>query len=183
MQGIFIFIYGAIVRGRQGRQERLEAVRTLIQTRKIKSQDALLTCLQTEGFDVAQATLSRDLKALEVGKVSDGSGECVYFLPGAAGPHKERERIRLHAHIHDFLKGYISIEWSSTVVLVKTHSGHSDPVCVALDNFDIDGVMGTIAGRDDTVAVFLRDGFCGADFFKRLQEIIPELREYVKAAH
>jgi len=156
----------------KGRQARLQAVRKLIQTKKIKSQDALLTCLQAEGFALTQATLSRDLKTLAVGKAPDSHGGYVYFLP-PAGQGKDRERI--NAHINDFLKGYISIEWSSAAVIVKTHSGHSDPVCVALDSFEIDGVMGTIAGRDNTAAVFLREGFRGEDFMKRLKEIIPEL--------
>jgi transcriptional regulator of arginine metabolism len=156
----------------KGRQARLQAIRRLIQAKKIKSQDALLTCLQADGFALTQATLSRDLKTLEVGKASDGYGDYVYFLPSSG---RRKDRPRTHAHIHDFLKGYISIEWSGNVVIVKTHSGHSDPVSVALDSFDINGVMGTISGRDNTVAVFLREGFHGEDFIKRLREIIPEL--------
>jgi len=60
-------------------------------------------------------------------------------------------------------------------VVVKTYSGHSDPVSLALDSFGFDEILGTVAGRDNTVAVFLREGVTGKDFMKRMKETIPEL--------
>ena len=152
------------------RLSRLEAVRKLLKTRKIESQDSLLGHLQAEGIAVTQATLSRDLKVLNVGKISDGRGGYVYSLPTEEG----RAEID-GASIHDFLKGYISIDWSGNIVVVKTYSGHSDPVALALDSFSFDEVLGTIAGRDNTVAVFLREGVTGEDFMKRMKEIMPKL--------
>ena len=152
------------------RQTRLKAIRKLIKTSKVKSQDTLLGYLQNEGFVVTQATLSRDLKVLEVGKISDGQGGYIYSLPGDE-ERKEAER----TCVSDFLQGYISIDWSGNIVVVKTYSGHSDPVALALDSFGIGEVLGTIAGRDNTVAVFLREGVSGEDFMRRMRELIPEL--------
>jgi transcriptional regulator of arginine metabolism len=149
---------------------RLKAVRKLIKTSRINSQEALLGLLEKEGFALTQATLSRDLKALNVGKLSDGQGGYFYSLPGG----EERREIE-RSYIHDFLKGYISIDWSDNIVIVKTYSGHADPVAVALDSFGFDEVLGTIAGRDNAVAVFLREGYSGEDFMKRMKEIMPEL--------
>jgi len=152
------------------RQERLEKIRKLININKIGSQELLLSHLKTEGINITQATLSRDLKFLKAGRISDERGSYIYSLP-------EEENIRERTHIQDFLKGYISIEWSGNVVLVKTYSGHSDPVSLALDNMDLNReVLGTIAGRDNTVAVFLKEGKSGEDFIKRMKEIIPELQ-------
>ena len=153
------------------RQERLEKIRNLIKTQKIRSQYSLLGHLQNEVIDITQATLSRDLKTLKTGKIFDGQGAYFYSLPEEDGPG-ETER----PYIQDFLKGYISVEWSGNTVVVKTYSGHSDPVSLALDNMDLGNeVLGTIAGRDNTVAVFLREGIRGEDFMKRLKELIPEL--------
>ena len=152
------------------RQTRLKAVQKLIQNEKIMSQQTLLEHMSKEGFVVTQATLSRDLKVLKVGKISDGQGGYVYFLPG-----DEERQETARAYIHDFLQGYISIDWSGNIVIVKTHSGHSDPVSLALDSFGFDEVLGTIAGRDNTVAVFLREGVSGDDFMKRMKELIPDL--------
>jgi transcriptional regulator of arginine metabolism len=149
---------------------RLEAVRKLIKNENIKSQDTLLGYLRKEGFAVTQATLSRDLKTLKVGKISDGLGGYVYSLTG-----EEEGRETELAYINDFLRGYISIDWSGNIVVVKTYSGHSDPVALALDSFNFEEVLGTIAGNDDTVAVFLREGVTGEDFMKRLKDSIPGL--------
>ena len=149
------------------RLARLNAIGKLIKKESIKSQDTLLGHLQKEGFAVTQATLSRDLKALKVGKISDGRGSYVYTLPGE---HQESE-----TYVQDFLRGCISIDWSGNIVVVKTHSGHSDPVALALDSLCFDEMLGTIAGNDNTVAVFLREGVSGEDFMRRLKETMPEL--------
>lgn len=150
------------------RQVRLNAIRKLIKKEKVKSQDTLLDYLKKEGFAVTQATLSRDLKALKVGKISDGFGSYVYTLS-----EEQQETGRTYAN--DFLRGCISIDWSGNIVVIKTHSGHSDPVAVALDSFCLDEILGTIAGNDNNVAVFLREGVSGEDFMRRMKEIIPEL--------
>ena len=157
------------------RLARIKAVRKLLENNRIESQDIFLGLLQKEGFPVTQATLSRDLKVLKVGKISDGQGGYFYSLPGK----EERQEIE-YSYIHDFLKGYISIDWSGNIVVVKTYSGHSDPVSLALDSFGFDEVLGTIAGRDNTVAVFLREGVKGEDFMKRMKETIPELIKETK---
>jgi transcriptional regulator of arginine metabolism len=119
---------------------------------------------------VTQATLSRDLKLLKVGKISDGHNGYVYSLPGEE-ERQETER----TYIYDFLRGYISIDWSGNLVVIKTYSGHSDAVALAVDNLGMDDVLGTISGRDNTVFVALREGFSGEDFLARMKESIPEL--------
>jgi transcriptional regulator of arginine metabolism len=154
------------------RLARLKLVRNLIKSRRIESQEILLEYLQKEGYPVTQATLSRDLKSLKVGKVPDGGGGYVYSLPG----DEERQEMT-HAYIHDFLRGYISIEFSGNMVVIKTYSGHSDSVALAMDNLGLDDVLGTIAGRDNTVFVVLREGVGGQDFMNRMREIIPELED------
>ena len=154
------------------RLSRLNAVRTLLKTSKITSQETLLGLLQREGYAVTQATLSRDLKALKVGKVSDGKGAYIYSLPGT-GDARDIE----NTYIRDFIKGCISIDWSGNIVVIKTYSGYTDPVSLAIDTMGLGEVLGTIAGRDNNVAVFLREGVTGEDFLKRLKEIIPDLND------
>jgi transcriptional regulator of arginine metabolism len=151
---------------------RLKSVRKLIKTYRIESQESLLGLLQKEGFLVTQATLSRDLKLLKVGKVSDGHNGYIYSLPGE-DEQQETER----TYVNDFLRGYVSIEWSGNLVIIKTYSGHSDSVALAVDNLGLDDVLGTIAGRDNTVFVALREGISGEDFMNRMKESIPELED------
>lgn len=154
------------------RLTRLKAIRKLIKTYRIESQETLLGHLQKEGFVVTQATLSRDLKLLKVGKISDGHNGYVYSLPGD-DDRQETER----TFVQDFLRGYISIDWSGSMVVIKTYSGHSDSVALAVDNLSLDEVLGTIAGRDNTVFVCLRDGVSGEDFMHQMKERIPELED------
>ncbi|MDR1177355.1 MAG: ArgR family transcriptional regulator [Spirochaetaceae bacterium] len=154
------------------RLTRLKSIRKLIKTYRIESQEVLLGHLQKEGFMVTQATLSRDLKLLKVGKISDGSNGYIYTLPGD-DERQETER----TYIHDFLRGYISIDWSGNMVVIRTYSGHSDAVALAVDNLGLDDVLGTIAGRDNTVFVCLREGISGEDFMLRMKESIPELED------
>lgn len=154
------------------RLTRLKAIRKLIKTYRIESQDTLLGHLQKEGFLVTQATLSRDLKLLKVGKISDGHNGYVYSLPGD-DDRQETER----AFVQDFLRGYISIDWSMNMVVIKTYSGHSDSVALAVDNLALDEVLGTIAGRDNTVFVCLREGISGEDFMRQMKEKMPEIED------
>ena len=153
------------------RQSRLKAIRKLIKSNKIESQEVLLNHLLQEGFEVTQATLSRDLKRLKVGKVSDGANGYVYTLPGE-DEHPENEQI----FVQDFLRGYVSIEWNGNIVVIKTFSGFANSVSNAIDSLGLDEVLGTVAG-DNCIFACLRQGVSGEDFMAALKKRIPDLDE------
>lgn len=154
------------------RLTRLKTIRKLIKTYRIESQEALLGYLSREGYDVTQATLSRDLKLLKVGKLSDGHNGYVYTLPGDDERQESEQTV-----VQDFLRGYISIEFSGNIVVVKTYSGHSDVVASAIDSMSFDEILGTVAGSDNCVFLCLREGVSGDDFLDTLKLKIPELDE------
>ncbi len=153
------------------RSERLKAIKKLIKNNRIESQDELLRGLTKEGFDVTQATLSRDLKLLKVGKVSDGHAGRVYTLQSDED-RGESEQI----FVQDFLRGYVSIDWNATTVVIKTFGGHADAVANALDCLNLDEILGTVAG-DSCVFAALRAGVSGEEFMKTLKRHIPDLEE------
>jgi len=153
------------------RLTRLKTVRKLIKNYRIESQEELLGYLQKEGFEVTQATLSRDLKLLKVGKVSDGHSGYVYTMPDD-DERRESEQI----YIQDFLRGYVSIEFSGNIVVIKTFSGHADSVCAAIDQLNLDDIIGTIAG-DNCIFACLREGVTGEQFMENLKLKIPELED------
>ena len=140
------------------RLTRLKTIRKLIKNYRIESQDTLLAYLEKEGYEVTQATLSRDLKLLKVGKVSDGSTGYVYSLTGEE-ERQESEQI----YIQDFLRGYVSIDWSGNIVVIKTYPGHANTVSSALDNLNMDELLGTVAG-DNCLFACLRQGVTGNQF-------------------
>lgn len=153
------------------RQSRLKAIKTLIKNNTIESQDDLLSLLLKEGFDVTQATLSRDLKLLKVGKVPDGKSGYMYAMPGD-DENGESEAI----YVQDFLRGYVSIDWSGNIVVIKTFPGHANTVCNAIDNLNMDEILGTVAG-DNCMFACLREGVTGKDFMAKLRKHIPGIEE------
>ncbi|AEE17234.1 arginine repressor [Treponema brennaborense] len=154
------------------RLSRLKIIRKLIKSYRIESQEALLGYLQKEGFEVTQATLSRDLKLLKVGKLSDGHNGYVYTLPGEDERQESEQTL-----VQDFLRGYISIDFSGNLVVIKTYSGHADVVSAALDAMAMDEILGTVAGKDNCIFVCLREGITGDQFLDALKLRIPELEE------
>lgn len=151
------------------RQSRLKLIKHLIKTNRIGSQDDLLTLLLQSGHDVTQATLSRDLKLLKVGKVPDGKSGYMYALPGDE-ENSESQAI----YVQDFLRGYVSIDHSGNIIVIKTFPGHANTVCNAIDNLNLDEVLGTVAG-DNCMFACLKEGVSGADFLKSLKKYIPNL--------
>ena len=153
------------------RSTRLRTIKKLIKNNRIESQDELLKELIKEGFDVTQATLSRDLKLLKVGKVSDGNAGYVYTL------HSDSDRGESESiFVQDFLRGYVSIDWNASTVVIKTFGGHADAVANALDCLNLDEILGTVAG-DSCVFAALKAGMSGEGFMKALKKHIPDLEE------
>ncbi|MDE7140671.1 MAG: ArgR family transcriptional regulator [Treponemataceae bacterium] len=153
------------------RLARLKAIKQLIKNNRIANQDELLTRLKKNGFDVTQATLSRDLKLLKVGKVSDGNGGYIYTLPG---DDERSESAQIFAQ--DFLRGYVSIDWSGNIVVIKTFGGHADSVSNALDCLNMDEILGTVAG-DNCIFACLRAGVTGEQFMAALKQRIPDIED------
>jgi transcriptional regulator of arginine metabolism len=156
----------------KGRNSRLKSIKKIIKTSKIESQEILLGLLQKEGYEVTQATLSRDMKLLKIGKISDGNNGYIYALPN----EEERQESELTV-AQDFLRGYISIECSGNIAVIKTYSGHADVVASALDTLALDEVIGTIAGGDNCVFACLREGYTGDQFIASLKKRIPDVEE------
>jgi len=151
----------------KGKDERLSAIRQLIKSNTIQNQDELLDLLQKEGFEVTQATLSRDLRFLQVVKIPKDNGTYIYAL-NTDSSLQETSQI----YVQDFLRGYLSVETSGNMVVIKTFQGHANTVCNAIDNLNISEILGTVAG-DNTMIAVLREGVSKADFEKSLKEKIP----------
>ena len=153
------------------RSVRLARLRHIIETRQIRSHEVLLSFLSEEGFKVTQATLSRDLKCLKVGKVPDGRGGYVYTFSDSATKVGSDKSL-----VEDFRRGFISIEFSGSQGVVKTLPGHASSVAFAIDNLNIRELLGTLAGND-TILLIPRQGVSHRQLFNALQERIPGLEE------
>jgi transcriptional regulator of arginine metabolism len=124
---------------------RQEAIRRLIRAHAVATQEELGQLLAREGFDVTQATLSRDLAQLGAMRVSRPEGGTVYGLEEAPPPSGEARLLELGEMI-------LTVEDNELLVVVRTRPGSAPPVAAAIDHARFAESLGTIAG-DDTIFV------------------------------
>jgi transcriptional regulator of arginine metabolism len=151
----------------KARAARLAAINRVVTQEAVDSQERLVALLEAEGFAVTQATLSRDLKYLGIGKVPGSDGGYAYTPPEAESRPGTAATL-----VQDFLRGFVSLEWSGSFALLKTLPGHAASVASALDNLRVEGILGTVAG-DDTILVVPRDGVTRQRIQKALRQRIP----------
>lgn len=128
--------------------KRHAAIRELVQHHRVGNQEQLRELLVTRGFDVAQATLSRDIRELRLIKVPDAEGGHHYTLP----PEAWDSRPPLQRLLPTL---FVGAEGTRNLLVVKTLAGGAQAVAEALDWEEWPEVLGTLAG-DDTILVILR---------------------------
>jgi transcriptional regulator of arginine metabolism len=148
---------------------------SILSTRRVRSQAELATALTDEGFDVTQATLSRDLEELGAVKLRTPDGGLPrYVVPEDGAPltaraTKDAPPQRLARLIDELL---VSAQASANLVVLRTPPGAAHFLASAVDRAGLPDVLGTIAG-DDTILVVARD----ADGGKALAHQLVELQE------
>ena len=151
------------------RNERLMAIRRLINGTNISSQEELLHLLEQQGFSMTQATLSRDLKYLKVAKMPDTERGYIYMLTERQlNDPSENEDIPI--------SGFVSIDFAQGMAVMKTLPGHASSIAYALDNMNTYEIAGTIAG-DDTILIIPRDGVTKGDLTNMLRHKMPGFRK------
>ena len=155
------------------KNNRLEALRLIISSQQLGSQDELLNALQKEGFKLTQATLSRDLKQLKVAKAASMSGNYVYVLPNetmykrVSSPNSIREMMKV--------PGFVSINFSGNIGIIKTRPGYASSIAWNIDNSDVPEIRGTIAG-DDTIFIVIKEGIRHQDVIEALSDVVPNMK-------
>lgn len=140
---------------------RHQAILDLLDEGPVESQDSLQHQLKHKGFDVGQATLSRDIHELKLVKGTDG-----YRRNGDnAGAESVLPSV-MHL-VHQFV---VEIRQAQNLLVVKTTVGSAQPVAAALDASHWPEVVGTIAG-DDTVLVIATDKKKAQELAKRIREL------------
>ena len=117
------------------KNDRLEALRMIISSQELGSQDELLEALKSEGFQLTQATLSRDLKQLKVAKAATMRGNYVYVLPNDT----MYKRVSTPRSIHEMMQvpGFLSIHFSGNMGVIKTRPGYASSIAYNIDNSHI----------------------------------------------
>jgi transcriptional regulator of arginine metabolism len=152
----------------KNRNERLMEIRRLIASMNISSQEELLKLLEKQGYEMTQATLSRDLKYLKVAKMPDDNAGYVYILPDKEQVVEETEFSRRG------LSGLISLDFAQGMAILRTLPGHASSIAYTIDGLDAYEIAGTIAG-DDTILLIPRDGVTRSDLVNLLKIRMPGL--------
>jgi len=115
----------------------------------------VLNELRKEGFTLTQATLSRDLKQLKVAKAASMNGKYVYVLPNETMYRRSHKPLSAGEMLSN--PGFLSINFSGNLGVIKTRPGYASSIAYNIDNSNVPEILGTIAG-DDTIIIVLREG-------------------------
>lgn len=150
-------------------QRQLE-IRKLIQKGNVHSQDELLLALKQKGFVLTQATLSRDLKVLQVAKVPHPIKGYMYIIPENGNIQSSHQ-----SRVNYLSDGFLDIQFSANLAVVKTLPGYASSIAAVIDQAGVWEILGTVAG-DDTIILIQREGITRNDLSKALISVMPKLK-------
>lgn len=122
-------------------------IKEIIENEVIDTQDELVRRLNEEGFDVTQATASRDIRELQLTKAPSGLGGFRYRMPESGGIVNDKKYVRI------LKEAVVSMEPAENIVVIKTVSGMAMAAAAALDSLKIPKLVGCIAGDDTIICV------------------------------
>lgn len=134
----------------------------IIKDNNIETQEELMHMLQIKGFEVTQATISRDINDLKLVKTPIGCGKYKYTVGNDTTKNDMSERF-----FALFSASVSSVVYSSNIVIIKTLSGMAQAICSYMDCMDFSGVLGTIAG-DDTIFIVTNSESYSSSLVKEL---------------
>ena len=147
-----------------GRQQR---ILELVQNNDIEKQEELAELLREEGFDVTQATVSRDIRQLHLKKVAGENGRLVYKSAQKASQQAELKYLRI------LRESYVSMDMAMNILVIKTVSGMAMAAAAALDACHYHEIVGCIAG-DDTIMCAVRSVPDTIQLKKKIEDLLED---------
>lgn len=151
------------------KQTRQSKILELIRQNEIETQEELGRRLTEAGFQVTQATISRDIRELCLTKVTGVNGRPKYAAMDQGGQAPPQYSSRYARVLQD---GIVSIEQADNLVVIKTVSGMAMAVAAAVDALGIEEIVGSIAG-DDTI-------MCAVRTAEQVPGVIEGLKSFIK---
>lgn len=140
----------------------------LINKYNVETQEDLAEWLMKEGYNVTQATVSRDIRELKLTKVAldDGKQKYITMQKTESGMSEKYTRV-----LRD---GFVSMDMAQNILVIKSVSGMAMAVAVALDALQINSIVGCIAG-DDTIFCAIRSAQETVAVMEKLNKIIKSV--------
>lgn len=159
----------------KSKNDRLMAIREIVAMHDISGQDEILEELANRGYFVTQATLSRDIKELQIAKVPDGMGNYRYrTAPNTVARQSTDEIAPVGGDI--IRNCAVSIEFSGQIAVLKTRPGYASVIADMIDKAQFNSIMGTLAG-DDTVLIIMRQKSTPTEVVIALSQWLPDIEE------
>lgn len=130
------------------KKKRHELILNYIKNNNVSRQEEIIKMLFENGYNVTQATISRDIKELKIIKEHFGKNDIRYAVSEKIDNDDNYKMI--------FKRSAISADAAMNIIVVKCYSGTANAACIALDSMNLTGLVGTIAG-DDTIFVACKD--------------------------
>lgn len=143
---------------------RQAAILDLISEYSIETQEELLTRLKDKGYNVTQATISRDIKELRLLKTLSNDGKYRYTSYSKNISDAE-------GFIGFINNSVVSVKSAQNIVVIKTLAGMANAICASIDSADFKGIVGTIAG-DDTIFIVCADNEQAENFVFEIQKVL-----------
>lgn len=143
--------------------ERRKKILQILKTNRIDTQEELVEILKQEGYNVTQATISRDIREMNLTKVSDKHNKTYYSPKIVVAKELDKKFVMI------FKNGIVDIKQAQNIVVLKTISGAAMAVASAVDAFKLDGIVGCIAG-DDTIFLAAKDNYNANEIINKLDE-------------
>ena len=147
------------------KRARQAEILNIIQAVDVETQEQLLDELKARGVSATQATISRDIKELRLGKELSGGGYR-YASSERKGLADSDARLR-----NIFKEGVTSVDRAQNIVVVRTMPGLASAACSALDSMEIPGMVGSLAG-DDTGILIMRDNDAAERFNQEVHKLL-----------
>lgn len=153
--------------------KRQKKIIEIIENSDIATQEELATELEKAGYEVTQATVSRDIKELGLIKIPVGNNSYKYGITGeSAFPHNED---RLRRMLRELVVG---LNYSENIIVMKTYPGNAQSVASLIDGAKWPEVIGSVAG-DDTILLVVKDP-SGGDTRKQVQHLTEKIKNLME---
>lgn len=157
------------------RMQRLEVLRVILASSSMGSHEDILKELAQNGWNITQATLSRDLSKLHAAKVLGPEGYR-YILPESP---LYRRTVKPEI-VPEYLRntGFLSIDFSGNLAVLHTRPGYAAGLASDIDSHKLHTAVGTVAG-DDTILVVMNEAVERQEFIDELSTVIPAIKSIV----
>lgn len=147
------------------KNKRQEKILELISKYEIETQDEMISRLCADGYNVTQATISRDMRDLKLTKVLTARGSYKYTV----------DQSRNHSNTVKFnnavVDSIVSVDYACNTIVLKTYPGLAQAVATGVDALNVNGILGCVGG-DDTIIIVTRDAECSKEISEKIKELM-----------